>query len=719
MLKYQLLEQRFQLLKQQQATLSIVDQFLLLTTVQINTDWVVEQKRLVLTQFKGWQFIANDPAQQRLYLELIEWMIINRVKDDFIQKLEQLHGWYEQWLDFYLSHKNLSKMHLLEIAQVLQQRPLHQSHQALFQTITQQAPGFESYVILSEFYFNKKDYDQALQSYQSLIRQYCPEPEQYKIALKGLLTTLLARRRKYNIDISDAEYALNILVALTEHHIWDNEFEQLLLSAREEVLIDPLKQGRVKETGTFSSIGRGVSLFGKTLGKKLGGRESSLPYSKEVIASAPALLTGLDIEKSLSNNTRLNHALTKLLKQKLPDHEAAITALGLTAGSLWTYSQIDDNVLNAISFASSDAPDSFADLQDIGEHTLESAGAITRLSGYVAEQQVALDLVREGHVVEVPATANQAGWDLLVDGNPVQVKCTMSANYVLEHLEKNPDIPVIVNRELAEQLGHHPLVIIDPNLSHADIQAITHDSLQHLDNFDSLEELLPIPLLSIAFAAHRNYGQFSAGRLDLQQYGKNIGKEVAVRTAGAVGGKLIGGAIGSVAGPVGIIVGAGIGAYVGGLAGGTGADALLREDLCNQRDQVARELIDFARWFNPHVVKPRLQHIQTQQQRLQQKIILPLQQQSHFSEQPMYAQLMAIQYENTQRVQSLYDWLNSQLKEPEFYQTQAGWVALRESSKFFHAGMKSRVARVNQALEKYQALLEPEKVVKTAIQVLS
>ncbi len=31
---------------------------------------------------------------------------------------------------------------------------------------------------------------------------------------------------------------------------------------------------------------------------------------------------------------------------------------------------------------------------------------------------VALNLVRQGHIVEFPESANQAGWDLLVDGPP-------------------------------------------------------------------------------------------------------------------------------------------------------------------------------------------------------------------------------------------------------------------------------------------------------------
>lgn len=707
MLKYQLLEQRFQLLKQHQSALSILDQFLLLTTVQINTDWAIEQKKGVLAQFKDWEFITSNPSHQFFYMELIEWLIANNVKDDFIQKLEQLKGWYEQWIEFYIAHKDLSKTQLFEIAQALSKRPSHQIHEPLLQSITQQAPCFENHLILSEFYFNKKMYDQALESYQTLLRQYCPEPLQYNIAIKGVLATLLVRRRNYNVDLSDAEYALNVLLSLTEQPIWDEQFEQLLRQAREQVITDPLKQGRRKETGTLSSLGRGLSLFGKTLGKKMGGRESSLPYSKDVIASAPALLTGLEIEKSLNSNTRLNYALTKLLKQKIPEHEAAIIALGLTAGSLWMYSQIDDKVLDAISFASTGNPEDFGDLQNIGEHTLGSAGAVTRLSGYVAEQQVALDLVREGHVVEVPATANQAGYDLLVDGNPVQVKCSMDADYVLAHFDKYPDIPVIVNHELAEQLGNHPMVIVDSNLSHIDIQAVTHDSLQHLDHFDSLEELLPIPLLSIAFATHRNYGQFAAGRVDLQQYGKNISTDVAIRTAGAVSGKVVGGMIGAIGGPIGIVIGAGIGAYAGNLAGGTGADAILREDLCNQCDVVVKELIHFARWFNLKVVELRLKQTQAQYQQLQQKMVKP-QQLTHFSEQPIYAQFMAIQHENMQRIQSLFDWLNQQLKDSEFYQAQAGWVALRESGKFFHAEMKMRVARVNQVLEEYHVLANPE-----------
>lgn len=709
MLKFELLQSRFQAIQQHQPTL--LDAFLLLTTAQINPQWMDAQKYAALRQFSGWIF---DISQSAFYLTLTDWLLAHVERDSLIQQIEQKQHWYEQWMMFKLQHQSLKQIQLIEIAKKLSQRQSSVYHLHLLQHIAQVAPCFDSLLILANFYLQQQNYDNALTSYQTLLQQYCPTLERYQATLLGLLRTLLARQKQYSPDISDVEYALNILLVITVHQIWNSEFAQLAQQANERVLAAPLKQGRAKETGTLASFGRGVSLFGKNIGKKLGGRESTLPYSKDVIESAPILLTGLEIEKSLNTNRQLNHAITQLLKQKLPQHEATITALGLTAGSLWTYSQIDPTVLDAITFASSGSPDTFQDIQDIGEQTLQSVGATTRLTGYVAEQQVAMNLIREGHTVAMPDTANQVGLDLLVDGVPMQVKCSMDADYVLQHFEKYPDIPVITNSELANQLGDHPLVMIDPNLSYSEIQNTTQQSLQHLNDFGAMEGLLAIPLLSIAFAAHRNYGDFSHGRVDIQQYGKNITKEVALRTAGAGTGKIIGATIGSVVGPVGTIVGAGVGAYLGGVAGGTGADVLLRKDVCQQRDVVVKELIAFARWFNTNIVKARIQQEEQRMRNFKQQFITPLQRGMHFSEQPIYAQFMAIQNESLKRTQDLSDWLDNQLKENEFYQAQAGWVALRESSKFFHQDMKRQIAKVNQALENYQALVNLEKPTLTA-----
>ncbi len=704
MLKFDLLQSRFQAIQQHQPT--TLDAFLLLTTAQIHPQWTDAQKYAALRQFSSWVF---DTSQSSFYLRLIDWLLAHVERDSLIQQIDQKQHWYEQWLIFKLAQQSLAQSQLMMIANKLSKRPTSIYHPHLLQQIANIAPCFDSVLILANFYFQQQKYDDALSSYQTLLHTYCPTLERYQTALLGVLRTLLARQKQYSLNISDVEYALNILLAIAKHQIWNSEFEQLSQQANEKVLAESLKQGRAKATGTLSSWGRGIRLFGENLGKKLGGRESTLPYSKDVIESAPVLLTGLEIEKNLNTHRQLNHSISQLLKQKLPQHEAAITALGLTAGSLWTYSQIDPTVLDAITFASSGSPDGFKDIQDIGEHTLQSAGAFTRLTGYVAEQQVAINLVREGHTVAMPDTANQAGWDLLVDGVPMQVKCSMDADYVLQHFEKYPDIPVITNSELADKLGDHPLVMIDPNLSYSEIQNTTQQSLQHLDDFGAMEGLLAIPLLSIAFAAHRNYGDFSHGRVDIQQYGKNVAKEVALRSVGAGTGKIIGATIGSFFTPVGTIVGAGIGAYLGGVAGGTGADALLREDVCQQRDVVVKELIAFARWFNADVVNVRIQQEKQHLEYFKQRFIAPLQRGTHFSEQPIYAQFMAIQNESLQRILSLANWLDNQLNAGEFYQAQEGWVALRESNKFFHQDMKRQIAKANQALEQYQALVKPEK----------
>lgn len=53
------------------------------------------------------------------------------------------------------------------------------------------------------------------------------------------------------------------------------------------------------------------------------------------------------------------------------------------------------------------------------------AGAMERLEGYTAERIVAAHLVAQGHIVEFADIPNQEGWDILVDGHPIQVKCVM------------------------------------------------------------------------------------------------------------------------------------------------------------------------------------------------------------------------------------------------------------------------------------------------------
>lgn len=139
--------------------------------------------------------------------------------------------------------------------------------------------------------------------------------------------------------------------------------------------------------------------------------------------------------------------------------DEAILVGGLTAGDiLYDAVAIDPTVLRAVEFSSAEDISNifnfgaFADrFSTMSGHSL--AGAERRLRGYVAEQIVAARLVEEGHVVSLPETPNNPGFDLIVDGKEFQVKCLADISGLREHFGKYPDMPVFANGELAEKIA--------------------------------------------------------------------------------------------------------------------------------------------------------------------------------------------------------------------------------------------------------------------------
>ena len=135
---------------------------------------------------------------------------------------------------------------------------------------------------------------------------------------------------------------------------------------------------------------------------------------------------------------------------------AAIAGLTV-ADFIYDLAAIDPHVIEATDFARK------ADISDVFEFSMFSEGLAglseaslrghhSNLMGYTAERLVASQLVKDGHVVEIPNSASQPGYDLLVDGNEFQVKCIDPKNFsILErHFDKYPDTPVFVNLEVAE-----------------------------------------------------------------------------------------------------------------------------------------------------------------------------------------------------------------------------------------------------------------------------
>lgn len=127
---------------------------------------------------------------------------------------------------------------------------------------------------------------------------------------------------------------------------------------------------------------------------------------------------------------------------------ATITAL--TAGDmLWHAAALDQNILKAADFSRS------ADLGDPISFAASAQGfavdgAHYSLRGYTAELLVMDQLIADGHDVRLAPESNTPGLDLIVDGNPVQVKCGETFGILERHFEKYPDIPVIADQALTE-----------------------------------------------------------------------------------------------------------------------------------------------------------------------------------------------------------------------------------------------------------------------------
>lgn len=178
----------------------------------------------------------------------------------------------------------------------------------------------------------------------------------------------------------------------------------------------------------------------------------------------------------------------------------------LTFGDLlYDWMRIEPHVLEAIDFVR------VGDLADIftfarhadGIQALSHAshfGNVTQLQGYVAERVAAGMLRAQGAEVEIPASASQPGYDLIVNGQPCQIKCLDDPSGVYTHLGRYPDIPVLVNEELAPQFAENGRVMALPGLNHDQVRESTESSLGAGADLLDFE----IPLISSALQAGRN-----------------------------------------------------------------------------------------------------------------------------------------------------------------------------------------------------------------------
>lgn len=272
------------------------------------------------------------------------------------------------------------------------------------------------------------------------------------------------------------------------------------------------------------------------------------------------------LQSPLSTSEKENRIRTLLVN---PGTASDISLTGLTIGDLfYDMLRVDPDVIKGIDFArAEDIGDLFKfsvysdKLSSLTEDSFE--GTIHNLKGFVGERFVAQELSAAGMEVEFPDNPNQEGFDLLVNGQPFQVKCVADESAVYDHFERYPDIPVFANEEIASSLEGVDNVYTVKGFSLSEIENSTRESIE--SGVEILDCEIPLIVTSVAIGKNAYY--MLNNKTDMQSASVNVTYDIA---GGLVGGELGSSTmslLGGLLGPYGIVVGGVIGAIGGATSG--------------------------------------------------------------------------------------------------------------------------------------------------------
>lgn len=689
------LENRWFIFDKNYRDFSVLEIFLLFSLDNLSSDWTDQEKRQLLENVRIWSFPSPQFGNSFFLEKILEVLLNNYYKNEYLETISQKNHWVEQWCLYGIENKIIPTYKYDELAKKLKERGfLHSSETILLKMIEEKRTTVLLQMVVACF-ISKKQYGKAIY-YQKIVieRSKNLTPELFFDQNLEFINCLLLRNGQYSKDIKDNELAYSLI---EQHYRQGHKrIEYLKQQVESALTFNCFKKN--DESSNFEKIMLSINRLNFNTSHRYFGGNGELPYHHDLVGSAPLALTYDEVKKYFQRHNHLSESFHHVLKKRNLVDDTILNVSTVSALMLWNYSQIDTTVLDALSFSSASHPLDFFDIQKVGSSLSE--GAMTRLSGYVAEQQVALNLQQQGYHVQFPDKANQQGFDLLVDGHPMQVKCTLSEGYVREHLNNNPDIPVIVNRELASVFENHPNVIIDDQLSYSIIKDSTEASIQHLEQFGSMTELMFTPLVTVLFSAHRHYFYLKQGTYSTTDFAINTIVDSSARLGGVLLCKSIGFSVGSFLGPVGAIIGATAGVYLGSVFSASKSDQLLKPHVTEQGKKVSLLLKEFAEWFLENVIEARnemnkndfkkypLQMFNPQENIEDEKIIL-----MHFR----FLQSMKLK-----RLEALEQYLKCLINKSFAHAVQAGWICVENSNHFYHPELNVWLKKINAEIQVYQ-----------------
>lgn len=240
------------------------------------------------------------------------------------------------------------------------------------------------------------------------------------------------------------------------------------------------------------------------------------------------------------------------------ERQNAVVMGGLIAGDvLYSAAAIDPMVIKAADFsrvADIDGHIAFSQLAaEILDDSKEAVqGGTNQLFGYVAERAIAGELASAGHTVSFPDAPNQPGYDLLVDGQPFQVKFHADAAGIRDHFARY-DYPVLANSELSEDIPEElqDRVFFVDGVSNELVDDITKRSLDAGDEMLDPGAVAPAGVIS----ATRGVMAYRSGQISGQQAVEQILVDGSVRAGLAGTASYVGVGVGTlVFGPAGGLV---------------------------------------------------------------------------------------------------------------------------------------------------------------------
>lgn len=261
---------------------------------------------------KQWKF-HHENDEDIVYAS----QLIQLIEDEFIEAYSahaRKYGWYEQCLMYQLNFvvrqptQQQINAYLRQLEQCLDQQPKIE----LLNYFQQRYPCAPHANALAKAYAGAGQYTQAIEYFEWAAAQSSQFNE---VAFYAYIQCLLKRNQpEYQSQVSDIEYAIDLL-ARYRKPIDQKAYRNILLQAVSLLLPESILQTRATATTMVADVGRSLNALGKTLNGIWGGREHHLPFSQEVIASAPQLLTehsvlaGLAQAKTMQN--ALQHSLGK------------------------------------------------------------------------------------------------------------------------------------------------------------------------------------------------------------------------------------------------------------------------------------------------------------------------------------------------------------------------------------------------------------------------